>query len=407
MVIKKTGTLLVVISAIIPHVVSANIILTEIMYDPPGADTGREWIEVYNNADSPIDLATLRFFENNVAHTMKTYNAPAALLLANTHAIIADNPDKFLIDYPMYAGLLIDSAFSLNNTGEPLSIQTSDAVVQSTVTYSVEWGAAGTGNSLQLSDGLWIPAAPTIGAINATVSIDESINEDSDTGGTSSSATTTTSTTNSNSTNTSGSSSNTTSSHNAQVPISSYKPKVKFEVSVGRDRYGFVNTPLTFVPAHNQDKNSGMKFSWTSGDGDYNTGKQFEHTYRYEGEYNLVLNASYHGMQSVSRNKIFIRTPDMKANIITRGKLVDIMLVNGGKFEVNVGGFEVHISDHERTRIFELPPDTIVNGGQTITIPSDISRLEADGGLFTAKILYPNGEVLYDVPPINITQQQN
>jgi plastocyanin len=384
-----------------PHFVVAKIVITEIMYDPSGTDTGREWIEIYNDGSGPVDMATLRFFENNVAHTMKAHNAPAALLLADTYAIVADNPEKFLIDYPTYAGLLIDSAFSLNNTGEPLSIQTVDAIVDSTVTYSVEWGAAGNGNSLQLSDSIWIPALPTIAVANATIPADES-GEETET-------TDTTSATNSTSTESGGgtSTTNTTSTHNSHIPVSTYKPKVKFEVTAGRDRYGFVNTPLIFVPAHNQESGSGMRFLWSSGDGDFSKGKTFEHTYKYPGEYNLVLNASYQGMQSVSRNKVFIRTPDITANIINRGKLVDIMLMNGGEFEVNVGGYEVQVSDRGKMQRFEIPQDTIISGRKDVIIPSEINGIEMDNTPDSLKIIYPSGATLFELIYSDITQQQN
>lgn len=33
--------------------------ITEIMSNPVGDDSGREWIEVYNNGNSPVDLSSL------------------------------------------------------------------------------------------------------------------------------------------------------------------------------------------------------------------------------------------------------------------------------------------------------------------------------------------------------------
>ena len=34
----------------------ANIVISEVFYDGVGADTGKEWIELYNNSDSAFDL---------------------------------------------------------------------------------------------------------------------------------------------------------------------------------------------------------------------------------------------------------------------------------------------------------------------------------------------------------------
>ncbi len=379
----------------IPDVMLSKVMITEIMYDPAGTDTGREWIEVYNDDSGSVDLANYRLFENGVAHTMKPFNAPAILLNAGVYAIVADNPEKFLVDYPTYNGLLIDSAFSLNNTGESLVFQTSDAVVESTVTYTTEWGGAGTGNSLQLSEGVWIPALPSVGVSNATVPVDES---SADTNS-ASIASTSTSSSSTDSTSSSSNSSNTTiyknSTHDSTVSVSTYKPKVKFEVSVGRDRYGFINTPLSFVPSHNQDTTSTMKFVWTSGDGDYVKNKKFEHTYMYEGEYNLVLNASYKGEQSVSRNKVFIRTPQITFRIINRGKLVDIMLENRGEFEVNVGGYVLVARGLTDNKKFEFPADTIIGASKNAVIPGEISKFKFDEIPAEVELLYPNGYELY------------
>ncbi len=386
MKIKKYVAVLLLIIWSVPHASHAKIVLSEIMYDPAGTDTGREWVEVYNDGTAPVDLATMRLFENNVAHTMKAFTAPAALLLADTYAIVADNPEKFLIDYPAYAGLLVDSAFSLNNTGELITIQSVDGVVDSTVEYSAEWGAAGTGNTLQLFGGIWIPALPTVALPNATEPANESV-DDSDSSNTASTT----------STSSSGSSStNTTSSHNSQVPVSTYKPKITFEISVGRDRYGFVNTPVQFIASHNQDKSSGMKFLWTSGDGEYGKGKTFAHTYMYEGEYNLVLNSAYQGKQSVARNKVFIRTPEVGASLITRGKLVDIMLENRGQFEVNLGGYKLYVADADHSTYFSLPPDTILSANKTIVVPAEVSDMEFEFVPNALKVLYPNGRVLFE-----------
>jgi len=35
----------------------AGLVISEVLYDPPGADNGREWVELYNAGGVPIDLA--------------------------------------------------------------------------------------------------------------------------------------------------------------------------------------------------------------------------------------------------------------------------------------------------------------------------------------------------------------
>ena len=91
--------------------------ITEIMYDLPGSDSGREWIEVYNAGASDIDLSLFKFFEANTNHGLAP--AGSSILSAGALAVIADNPEKFSIDWPSYNGLIFDSSFSLSNTANP------------------------------------------------------------------------------------------------------------------------------------------------------------------------------------------------------------------------------------------------------------------------------------------------
>ena len=46
----------------------AGVVINEIMYDVEGTDTGREWIEVYNDSDAPVDLSAFKFFEADTNH---------------------------------------------------------------------------------------------------------------------------------------------------------------------------------------------------------------------------------------------------------------------------------------------------------------------------------------------------
>ncbi len=43
-----------------PHIVEAGLVINEIMYDPAGSDGAREWIEVFNDTTSSLDLTTYK-----------------------------------------------------------------------------------------------------------------------------------------------------------------------------------------------------------------------------------------------------------------------------------------------------------------------------------------------------------
>ena len=383
---KIIRAVFIIIFALSPIVTNAKVILTEIMYDPEGTDTGREWVEIYNDGDGDVDLSTVRLNENGINHTFKSFNTPTAILGAGKYAIVADNPEKFQLDYTNYSDLLIDSAFSLNNTGETIAIVDAEGNVIDTVAYSSEWGAGGNGNSLQKRGYIWIPGEVTLAKENVTVPADES----DETGGDTTNSTTTTSSSGSGSSAASSSSS----SHSSQSVLTSYKPKVALEIGIGRDRLGFVNTPIQFQANHNQDKSSGIKYLWSFGDGDSATGKKAEHSYYSSGEYNIVTNASKSGEQAVSRIRVSIREPEITIKATNRGKLVDILLENHSKFEVNVGAFEIVKNSEESKNTFIFPQDTIVNSGKAVDIVGEISGLHVENQ--TEKILmrYPNGKIV-------------
>ncbi|OGG88462.1 hypothetical protein A3H15_03130 [Candidatus Kaiserbacteria bacterium RIFCSPLOWO2_12_FULL_50_28] len=140
-----------------------TVVINEIMYDPAGSDSGREWIEIKNEGDSPVDLSGWRFFEDNTNHNL-TLKMGNAVLPPDGYAIIADNDVFFLTDWPDFDGILFDSAFSLSNTGETLAIKDGEGAIIDEVTYTSSQGAAGDGNSLhRVNSDEWIAATPTPG----------------------------------------------------------------------------------------------------------------------------------------------------------------------------------------------------------------------------------------------------
>jgi len=136
--------------------------ITEIMYDLEGTDTGREWVEILNSGPTQIDITDWKFFEANNNHKL-TINQGVGTISPGSRAIIVDKLDGFLLDNPNYSGIIIDSTFSLSNTGELLAIKDVNGKIIDQVTYSKEWGANGDGNSLQKINGIWTSTLPTPG----------------------------------------------------------------------------------------------------------------------------------------------------------------------------------------------------------------------------------------------------
>ncbi|MDE2399710.1 MAG: lamin tail domain-containing protein [Patescibacteria group bacterium] len=169
---KKVVLFLAFIILLAPRCfIYANLEINEVMYDlPSGSDDGREWIEVYNNSDSVVDLSTFKFSEGTTSDKITNHklilSQGDANLIAHNYALIVSNPTKFKIDYPNFSGIIFDSSFSLNNTGEILIIKDKNLNIVDQYIYNSKMGAAGDDNSLQKINGVWLATKPTPGMEN-------------------------------------------------------------------------------------------------------------------------------------------------------------------------------------------------------------------------------------------------
>ncbi len=122
--------------------------ITEIMYNPTGSDTNREWIEIYSW--DLVNLSSWTFYEANTHHRLTPVNTSnrTASFVFQGYAVIVDNAQQFLQDYPGYNGTLFDSSWSsLSNSGESLALYNQSGEVD-VVAYDKSWGGA-SGYSLE------------------------------------------------------------------------------------------------------------------------------------------------------------------------------------------------------------------------------------------------------------------
>ncbi len=140
-------------------------LINEIMYNPVGSDIGHEWIEIYNGQNTQINLSKWKFYESGINHGL-TLKQGVFLLQPDDYAIICDNSSSFLSAYPDFSGNLIQSSFSLSNTGENLVIKNEFGEVVDNIIYSNSTGGNGNGFSIGLVNDLWKETIPTPGKAN-------------------------------------------------------------------------------------------------------------------------------------------------------------------------------------------------------------------------------------------------
>ena len=129
---------------------TGDININEIMYNPPGADTDNEWLELYNNDTTDIDIKGWRFYEAGINHSL-TLIQGSRIIPAGGYAIIADNATTFLDEHQECNCTVIDSAFSLNNSGEYIALKNATLGIIDEVAYNASWGADGNNRTLELN----------------------------------------------------------------------------------------------------------------------------------------------------------------------------------------------------------------------------------------------------------------
>ncbi len=346
--------------SLLPVFASAQVYINEVMYDVSGTDTGREWIEVYNAGASGIDFSLWKLFEANTNHSLVAVSG-GLTVPALGYAIIADDSAKFLSDYPSFSGILFSSSFSLNNSGEALSLKDNTQTVIDTLTYDPSIGANGDGNSLQKSGSNWLTATPTPGQAN-------SLTSNSATSTATASSTTSTTTTSSSSSGSDTGPTQSSSAHYGSSSLSTKKPDIDIGLSAGRDRLGSVGSPLEFRAETALTIQRNSSFKWNFGDGTESHGDTVVHTYEYPGEYVVVLNAILAGSKSVSRINVKIIEPSLS---IVSADPERVEIRNNSSQEVSLFGRALVSGEQS----FLFPQDTVLKAFQNISFSSRVTNL--------------------------------
>lgn len=150
----------IILSAVfftVPKIAWSQVIINEIMYDlQVGSDDGHEWIELYNNSSSDIDLTDgkINDGDDDIKHkfnttTAKTPSRGSLILPAGGFLILAGDASKIASDLSGYQGSIIDTTFSLKNASGQLKIFNKDDSELASISYIKELGAAGNGKTLE------------------------------------------------------------------------------------------------------------------------------------------------------------------------------------------------------------------------------------------------------------------
>ncbi len=133
---------------------NSDLVISEIMYDLDGADSGREWIEVYNGSSENIEVLTgagadtWRFFDGS-NHILNLVNGTSTIAVSE-YFIIASDAQNFLTEHPGFAFTIFDTVMSLGNSSSTIALSFDGGQTQGiSAVYDSTWGASGNGKTLE------------------------------------------------------------------------------------------------------------------------------------------------------------------------------------------------------------------------------------------------------------------
>ena len=338
-----------------PAFVFADVRINEIAWMGDATSAYNEWIELYNDGDTEQNLSgwTINTEDGKFSISLsKTIQPKGYFLLEH---VKTDATPSTASDVLSYTG-----GYFNNDGGIILLLKNGDTEVQK-IDAKSKWPAGNAdkakGETMQLNGTSWITASATKKAKNGTVETNPVSSGDENNNLTEGSA---------------PAISLDASAHASPLSLSDFSQKQEIYISAGRNRIVSVGSPVTFEAYAIDAKGSKIKdvsSVWSFGDGSQAGGTKVSHTYKYPGDYAVILHASTGGNEAVSRSEVRIFSPKISLEAEDDGA---ISLENTSEHEINVGNWKIVGG----TTSFTFSFDTIIGQGKKIIFPKDITGID-------------------------------
>lgn len=371
----KIGTLGLIL---FPFLAFGEIRITEVMYDLPGADDGREWVEILNTGTESVDLTGWKFFDgsNHVLNAPPKNGGTGSLVLpASSYAMLADDAVIFLKDKSTSVSV-IDTIMSLSQQKDKtytLKLLNADGTVVHEMSYSISLGANGDGNSLQLISGVWKPAIPTPGTANANeASAPPAQTNHNENSSASSSQTEITAP------------AQTTNASSASEPVPSLLVKVSAPASV---TVGAETVFSATVFGLKKEPIPNARVIWTFGNGATKEGASVRYAYNIPGSYAVIADAASGGLAGTAKFVVKAIKPDIRVSQVIPGAHGFVEIENMSTAELDVSGWGLASNNS----VFTIPDHTIILPSAKVAFPVEVTKLPIIDA--HAQLLFPNGTV--------------
>ena len=118
---------------------SSSLLISEVLYDPLGTEPNEEWIEVFNNSASPMELTDWTISDNLSTDVI----SPTVTIPAGGYMVIAASSEDFYANYPAFTGAIVFIADGrigngLGNTGDRLILKDGEGTVIDQMSYGTD-----------------------------------------------------------------------------------------------------------------------------------------------------------------------------------------------------------------------------------------------------------------------------
>ncbi len=366
------------LNIIFPLSVFAKVSINEVAWMGTNKSQYGEWIELHNDGTSPVDLKDAGLYEGGgktlIIKLTKSIAPGGYYLVARSTPSMSDPVFGLADDLGSFGGS------GLSNLGEYLVFKSASGEILDSIDAGSCWpaGDSESKQTMQRSSNPnalthpkcyprgWITATSTPRAVNVSNGSTDIPTE--------SSPNTTSVPVGNSSSDPFGGGSTDLSSHTSQADLSDKKDEVKIFASAGRSRLALVDTPITFEKKLFTSKNDvidGGDVVWSFGDGQSATGKIIVHSYKFPGDYVVVMNVTKNAESYVARTNVRV----VPANLaITNATPNFVKIGNQSNYESNLGGWQL-VSGHS---VFTFPKDTIVIQGEEITVSREVIGFNLD-----------------------------
>jgi hypothetical protein len=312
--------------------------INEIFSNPIGDDSGREWVEIYNETDNPVDISSLTLSIKGGSPIVVTPVSGGTLIPSHGYGVIGSTVSgatRFLQDYPEYNGVLCKSSISLVNTGvTSIDIRLGGVVVDVVASYT----AAKEGKSYAKVAGQFVTATPSPGKENT---------QDESTSSNDTQATTTGIT---------GTQTTIPQMSPPSADITLYLPFERTVVAGAPTEFSVYALTGTGKPV------SQISYLWAFGDGGQGAGSTTIYRYMYPGNYLVYVDGTTGLVAGKARMKVRVVQPDIAVSSIKSSAVGSyIEVTNPNPYELDISGWKLSVDG----AMYSFPFTTVLLPGVT------------------------------------------